>query len=667
MPTQKNPRLFAVSVRRFAALIAIVTLAFGAGLMSLAPASTAAETSGALGRTAAPDDGHYCDGCQPPLEYTGGPVMDTESPKGVVVIPVFWSPPGADQFPDVYINGIDRYIADVAAASGQHDNVYSVLTEYNATADGSTTPLRYRITAGSPIADPSVFPGNGCTPESDAARICITDQQLRNELARIIEANRLPTGLSHFYPVFLPPGVETMDRDKTTSASSFCGYHRLFGEASDQVVYGNEPFEASNCDGGQSPNGSLALDGAISTLSHELAESVTDPNAESSAWLDRTDHEIGDICADDYGTASGSVDPAHPFTTEYNQVINGDKYYTQTEFSNSSYTHYGMGYGCAQSERQATTDPARSPHDIAEVFSDVTPNTTDKKEAKAGLRVTVYDRAGDPVSGDAVSFTAYVVSGDGTCGDFSASAARTDDAGEVTTTYTGSPDPVTCALVAHEARGGHSGTSRIYQCKAADTAPQAFATFPASLEPGGAPRTFTTTFTNPTNEDIRSSQVEFDVYAGDKSTVAVHRSDLHVSYSTHGADGPFTTLSLHGSTADGSAIYGFISPKNGLTARANSNLTVYYRLNAGRGLPTKGTAPRLSLEAYLDQVNPATGAGTTIADTYAADVRLDPPQPWYLNPWPYVGLALVLLIVALCVVLLVRRSHRRPAAEPRGL
>lgn len=664
MPTQRNSRLFAVRGRRIAALIAIVPLAFGAGLMSFVPAGPAAVTKAAPARAAAPHDGHYCDGCQPPLEYTGGPVMDTRSPEGVVVIPVFWSPPGTDQFPGGYVNGIDRYLADVAAASGQQDNVYSVLTEYNSTADGSTTPLKYHITAGSPIADTSLFPGNGCTPDSDAFAICITDQQLRDELARVIQANRLPMGLGHFYPVFLPPGVETMDRDKTTSASSFCGYHRLFGQEPDEVVYGDEPFEASNCDGGQSPNGSLALDGAISTLSHELAESVTDPNAESSAWLDHTDHEIGDICAEDYGTASGSVDPAHPFTTEYNQVINGDKYYTQTEFSNWSYAHYGMGYGCAQSERQATTDPARSPEDIAEVFSEVTPNTTDKNDAEAELRVTVYDRAGDPVSGDAVNFTAYVVSGDGTCGDFSASGARTDDAGQVTTTYTGSSDPVTCALVAHEARGGHSGTSRIYQGKAADTAPQAVATFPSTLEPGGAARTFTTTFTNPSNEDIRGSQVEFDVYASDTSKVAVDHSDLHVSYSTQGADGPFTTLSLHGSTADGSAIYGIISPKNGLTAHANSHLAVYFRMSAGRTLPTNSTAPQLSLEAYLDQINPASGAGTTIADTYATDVRLVPPQPGYLTAWRYVGIALVVLFVTIGIVFLVRRSRSRHTADP---
>ncbi|MGN6128024.1 MAG: Ig-like domain-containing protein, partial [Humibacter sp.] len=530
MRARKSRRLFAGGKRRIVASAAIVVIALGAPLFSEASGAFASPVSTVHSETG-PEDGHYCDECQPPLEYNGGPTMDTQSTDGVVITPIFWAPPAADPFPDGYVDGLDRYVNDVAAASGQPDNVYSVTTEYYMKSHGASTPLQYRISATDPITDTAAFPDNGCTPDDDTTPICITDDQLRAELSRVIQENGLPTGLGHFYPVFLPPGVEAQDRDKTTSGSSFCGYHRMFGDAPNQVVYGNEPFEASNCDGGQAPNGSLALDGAISTLSHELSESLTDPDSDSSAWLDHTSHEIGDICADDYGTALGSVDPAHPFTTEYNQVINGDKYYTQTEFSNSSFSHYGVGFGCAQSEQQATTDPSKAPKDIAEVFSDITPNTTSKGDEKAKLQATVYDRAGDPVSGDAVTFTAYVVSGDGSCGDFSQSSATTDDQGGVTTTYTGTKDAVTCALVAHEARGGHSGTSRIYQGKAADTAPQASATFPDTLETGGDARTFTTTFTNGTHDSIPSSQIEFDIYPADKATVAVDHSDLHLSYS----------------------------------------------------------------------------------------------------------------------------------------
>jgi hypothetical protein len=657
MPT-KSRILSARSKGRLLALGGILAVVLSIPVLSAGDAVSAAARI-----AEEPHDGHYCDGCQPPMEYSGGPTMDTSS--AVVVTPIFWAPDDADPFPDGYVDGIDRYITDVAAASGQQDNVYSVVTEYDAEADdGTSTPLSYSVEAGAPIIDTSPFPDGDCTPDSDDTPVCITDAQLTDELAKLIQEQGLPTGLGYFYPVFFPPGVQTQDRDKTTSGSSYCGYHRIIGDAPDQIVYGDEPYEDSGCDGGQIPNGSAALDGAINTLSHELAEALTDPDADASAWLDHTGHEIGDICADDYGTALGSVDPENPFTTEYNQVINGHKYYTQTEFSNSSYEQYGQGYGCAQSEQQATTDPATSPKDVAEVFSDVTPSTTDRKGDETELRATVYDRAGDPVSGDAVTFTAYVVSGDGNCGKFSDESATTDDQGAVTTTYTSTSDAVTCALVAHEARGGHSGTSRVYQGKAADTAPQATATFPGSLEPGGAAQTFTTTFTNPSDEDISSAQVEFDVYPADKATVAVDDTDLHLTYSTKGPDGPFRTLKLHGSTADGGAIYGIISPDDGLTLKANSGLTVYYRLSADEALPMS-TTPQLSLEAYLDQENLASGAGTTIADTYATDVRFAPPTPWYQSPWLYVGGGLFLLLaIAVVIVLLVRRSRRGGPTEP---
>jgi hypothetical protein len=65
-----------------------------------------------------------------------------------------------------------------------------------------------------------------------AARLVISDQHL-------------PTGLAYFYPVFFPPGVETMDQDGTTSASAYCGYHRAFGPNSSPTVYANMPYPPS--------------------------------------------------------------------------------------------------------------------------------------------------------------------------------------------------------------------------------------------------------------------------------------------------------------------------------------------------------------------------------------------------------------------------------------
>ena len=135
---------------------------------------------------------------------------------------------------------------------------------------------------------------------------------MRNELRAVTSSEKLPTDLAHFYPVFLPPGVETEDIDGTNSASAYCGYHRAFGSGTDQTVYGDLPYPPSNggCDTGQAPNGNLRADGKVSTFAHELNEAITDPLNPQYGWFDGKGNEIGDMCDDNYGGAAG-VDQRH--------------------------------------------------------------------------------------------------------------------------------------------------------------------------------------------------------------------------------------------------------------------------------------------------------------------------------------------------------------------
>ena len=198
-------------------------------------------------------NGHYCDGCAPPLEYSGGPVMDSTGAAGVTITPVYWVPADATQFPADYPTIINGYISNVAAASGSSSNVYSVLSEYYQEAGGTTTNIAYHITAGTPVVDTQPFPADGCDVLAgyDA---CITDDQLRAELSRITAELGLTTDISNFYPMFFPPGVMTQDLDGSDSVSVYCGYHRSFGAGDKQIVYGNEPYEEDGCDSGQAPN-----------------------------------------------------------------------------------------------------------------------------------------------------------------------------------------------------------------------------------------------------------------------------------------------------------------------------------------------------------------------------------------------------------------------------
>jgi hypothetical protein len=95
------------------------------------------------------------------------------------------------------------------------------------------------------------------------------------------------------------------------------------------VIYANEPYDATipECWDGTSPNGDDA-DATINTISHEHNEAITDPWGD--AWLNAAgDGENGDICAWDFGTALGGAPGS-----QYNQVINGDHYWIQQEYSN---------------------------------------------------------------------------------------------------------------------------------------------------------------------------------------------------------------------------------------------------------------------------------------------------------------------------------------------
>ena len=63
------------------------------------------------------------------------------------------------------------------------------------------------------------------------------------------------------------------------------------------------------------------------------------------------------------------LNPSDPTHTEYNQVINGGKYYTQAEFSNLAYSKQGVGAGCQQSEADAQHLSGNASGAVASIFS----------------------------------------------------------------------------------------------------------------------------------------------------------------------------------------------------------------------------------------------------------------------------------------------------------
>jgi hypothetical protein len=86
----------------------------------------------------------------------------------------------------------------------------------------------------------------------------------------------------------------------------------------------------------QSPNGNPDADVEISPTSHEVMESITDPDT-ATGWYDSSGFENGDECAYVYGATQGTAGQL------YNQVIGGRRYLTQEEFSNRDFARTGGG------------------------------------------------------------------------------------------------------------------------------------------------------------------------------------------------------------------------------------------------------------------------------------------------------------------------------------
>jgi len=147
-------------------------------------------------------------------------------------------------------------------------------------------------------------------------------------------------GYGRVYHIYLPKGTDTCADPGETMCYSpdvpsvfvLCAYHSSdsFSDVG-KVLFSVEPFQdIPGCAvAAPSPNGQLA-DSTNSALSHELFETLTDPDG--TAWftfasLPEAGNEIGDIC---HGVANSVHDEIVPTF-----LINGKRYEVQLEYSNT--------------------------------------------------------------------------------------------------------------------------------------------------------------------------------------------------------------------------------------------------------------------------------------------------------------------------------------------
>jgi hypothetical protein len=266
------------------------------------------------------------------LEYHGGPVLHTNTTYAI-----YWLPVG-QTVSAKYTSLINGYFTNVALASGYSSNIYATGTQFY---DGEGA-VSSKSTFGGSYVDTTTPIPDDCSPEYSETPVtvsgCVTDADLQAEVSHAIAAAGWTPGPTKEFFIFTPRNVGSClnSSSKECSYTLYCAYHANYTDAeSHQVIYSNiaDPDTSGvgvpgACDSYQHPNGDWA-DAAISIVSHEHEESVTDPFG--NAWFDGVGNEDGDKCAWNFGTALGSATYG-----KYNQVIGRGKYYVQQEWSNAS-------------------------------------------------------------------------------------------------------------------------------------------------------------------------------------------------------------------------------------------------------------------------------------------------------------------------------------------
>ena len=176
----------------------------------------------------------------------------------------------------------------------------------------------------------------------------LTDHDMR-AIVHFVASATGQTGYGHVYHVFLPPGQDECFTPLNPAGNAacyspdnpnnffFCGYHSHVNfKDIGHVLYTVQPFQ--NVDGCNvkpgTPNGQL-VDSTNNTLSHELFETITDPDG--SAWFNFTSVALGGAEIGDECSFFVFVPPTSFFFDPSTFRIGGHKFAVQPEYSNADH------------------------------------------------------------------------------------------------------------------------------------------------------------------------------------------------------------------------------------------------------------------------------------------------------------------------------------------
>jgi hypothetical protein len=297
--------------------------------------------------------------------YRGGPVV--HDPK---IHLIFWQGiPGATGeekvklFPGSYETVVASYFERVAHDSGLETNVFAVQPQYGEILKGSPVSGEYALNKEVEIIkDSKPFLPSKCVDQTKFSEgPCVLDSDLQKVVGEYAATTR--KGFGDIYVVLTPEGVGSCFTEDECAYQVYCAYHGDFGgdgvTPGQQTLYADLPFvgKVTGCDFGVHPNSPMddGTDAVIDVASHEVNETISDPigsqcaekakklsECEPTSWTDAIGQEIADKCLPPestvlgvFGAPLGEVLPKTA-TSQFNQEIDGGRYFTQREWSNEA-------------------------------------------------------------------------------------------------------------------------------------------------------------------------------------------------------------------------------------------------------------------------------------------------------------------------------------------
>jgi Cep192 domain 4 len=263
------------------------------------------------------------------LTYYGGRVV-----SNMQVYMLLWGNGGAGGGDGQYLPQVRNPLTPPSMASfyfGVLNSAYvDWLSEYNTNIIdfGGGPGTNQRIGHGTVEGGSVLTPSDTSNPIDDSA--------IQVELVNLIASGRIPAPTTDaegnnntYYAIFFPHG-QFITMGGNVSCLDFCAYHGTIASAQvGEIYYGVHPDmqAGSGCDLGCG-DGATPFDNYTSVASHEMVETITDPEvglasflAPPLAWYDSVNGEIGDICNQQQGSIIGA---------------DGRRYTVQKEFSNAA-------------------------------------------------------------------------------------------------------------------------------------------------------------------------------------------------------------------------------------------------------------------------------------------------------------------------------------------